>query len=293
MASMEKIKVGILGATGMVGQRFVQLLDNHPWFEIAALGASERSAGTEYNIAANWKLDTPIPAHIGTMIVSACVASSFSHCKIVFSGLDNTVAGEIETEMAQSGLAVFSNSKNHRYDQYVPLVVPTVNADHLDVIAYQQKSENLSTGFIVTNANCSSTGLCVPLKVLDDVWGLECVMVTTMQAVSGAGYPGVSSMDILGNIVPHIGGEEEKMELEPLKILGNVSSAGFHDAQFKVSAHCNRVPVIDGHTECVSVKLRTKATPEEVVKAMEGYVCEAQRLKVPSAPIKCINISER
>eukprot|EP00123_Amoebidium_parasiticum_P005807 comp16908_c0_seq1/m.15447 comp16908_c0_seq1/g.15447 ORF comp16908_c0_seq1/g.15447 comp16908_c0_seq1/m.15447 type:complete len:358 (-) comp16908_c0_seq1:292-1365(-) len=290
----QKIKVGILGATGMVGQRFVQLLADHPWFEIAALGASERSAGSPYSVAAKaWKLDTPIPEHVASIVVSECKGEHFKHCRVVFSGLDSSVAGEIESEMAKAGLGVFSNSRNHRYDQYVPLVVPTVNDVHLDIITQQRNAEGLTKGFIVTNANCSSTGLCVPLKVLDDLFGLDLVMVTTMQAVSGAGYPGVPSIDIMGNVVPYISGEEEKMEMEPQKILGTFDNSGFKNASFKISAHCNRVPVIDGHTECVSVKLRKPATVDEVKAGFKNYVSEAQRMNLPSAPKVCIAVPEQ
>eukprot|EP01134_Creolimax_fragrantissima_P005076 CFRG5076T1 len=289
-----KMKVGVLGATGMVGQRFVQLLADHPWFELVAMGASERSAGKKYSDAAvNWRQTSDIPANIAPIVVSACAPEHFKGCRLVFSGLDSSIAGEVETAFAKAGMAVFSNSRNHRYDQFVPLVVPTVNADHLDIIPKQQKAEGLTTGFIVTNANCSSTGLTVPLKVLHDAFGLEACLVTTMQAISGAGFPGVPAIDMIDNVVPYISGEEEKMEIEPRKILGGVSMEGFTDLDVKISAHCNRVAVSDGHVKCINVKLTKKATLEEVVAALENYTCEAQRMNLPSAPEKCIIIASK
>ncbi|KNC77121.1 aspartate-semialdehyde dehydrogenase [Sphaeroforma arctica JP610] len=294
MTEGQKIKVGVLGATGMVGQRFVQLLADHPWFELTALGASERSAGKPYvKAAVNWRQTSEIPSNIGSIMVSPCEPQHFDGCRLVFSGLDSSVAGEVETAFCKAGMAVFSNSRNHRYDQYVPLVVPTVNDDHLDIIPAQQKANGLTTGFIVTNANCSSTGLTVPLKVLDDAFGLEACMVTTMQAISGAGFPGVPSIDIIDNVVPYISGEEEKLEIEPKKILGSFDQNGFTDKDFKISAHCNRVAVSDGHLECLSVKLKGSPTTEEVITAMESYTCEAQRMGLPSAPKQCIVYNEK
>ncbi|RKO95487.1 hypothetical protein CAUPRSCDRAFT_9116, partial [Caulochytrium protostelioides] len=222
-----KIRVGVLGATGMVGQRFIQLMDGHPYFEVVAVGASPRSAGKTYAeaVAGAWKMTTPIPAAVAAMIVATCDAAHFVDCRLIFSGLDASVAGAIETAHAAAGRYVISNSKNHRRDPLVPLVVPTVNAAHLAVVA-QQQQRRATPGWIVTNANCSTTAMVVPLKALQAAFGpLRRVMVTTLQAISGGGYPGVPSMDILGNVVPYISGEEEKIEWETGKILGGVETA--------------------------------------------------------------------
>ncbi|KAJ3102626.1 hypothetical protein HDU97_000410 [Phlyctochytrium planicorne] len=299
----DKIPVGILGATGMVGQRFVTLLDGHPTMYIAAVGASSRSAGKTYYEATirSWKQTIPPPKSVSTLIVKECKASLFKDCKLVFSGLDSDVAGEVEDEFLRADIPVLSNAKNYRMDPTVPLIVPLVNTDHLNVIPAQKKINKLSKGFLITNANCSTTGLVVPLKALQDKFGpLSKVMVTTFQAVSGAGYPGVSSMDIMDNVVPFISGEEDKMETEPGKILGSVnkepgtSTALFknHDSM-KVSATCVRVPVIDGHTEVVSVEFEKRPPPslQDIKRALEEYVCEAQTLKVPSAPEHAILVA--
>ncbi len=278
-----KIKVGVLGATGSVGQKFIELLSNHPYFEITALAASERSAGKLYKEAANWFMATPMPEEIGTMRVNLCKPNL--DCRIVFSALDASIAGEIEREFAASGYFVISNARNHRYENDVPLLVPEVNADHLEILSFQ----NYGKGKIVTNPNCSTTGLVVALKPLQDVFGLEAVHVVTMQALSGAGYPGVPSLDIMDNVIPYIGGEEEKMEKEPLKILGRYSNGQFTKAEFKVSAACNRVPVIDGHLEAVSIKLKKSATENELIHAFESFKPVYGHLDLPSAPKKTIH----
>ncbi|KAJ3036026.1 hypothetical protein HDV00_003119 [Rhizophlyctis rosea] len=295
----EKIPVGILGATGTVGQRFIQLLESHPYFYVAALGASERSAGKLYTDAASrsWKQVTAIPADVGALTVQKCSPENFQNCRVIFSGLDADVAGDIETAFLQAEFAVFSNAKNHRMNPIVPLMVPVVNAHHLDIIPHQRSQFNVQKGFLVTNANCSTTGLVVPLKALQDAFGpLSRVVVTTMQAISGAGYPGVPSLDILGNIVPHIGGEEEKIEIECAKILGGVSEdkTSYVDApDMKVSASCNRVPVIDGHTESVFVEFLNRPAPsiEQVIDVLKNYVSDAQKLGVPTAPKHSIEVT--
>lgn len=302
MSNENKIPVGILGATGTVGQRFIQLFENHPNFYVAAVGASPRSAGKPYSIAASksWKMNTSIPVFISSMIVTECLPIHFKHCKIVFSGLDSDVAGDIELNFFKNDFGVFSNAKNHRMGDTIPLVVPVVNADHLDLIHHQRTvfPGGLSNGFLVTNANCSTTGLVVPLKALIDKFGpISKVMVTTMQAISGAGYPGVPSLDILGNVVPYISGEEEKMEIECSKILGSMNSnkSGFIDAEgMKVSATCNRVAVIDGHTESVNIEFASGIQPEikSVIQVLNSYTCEAQKLKCFSAPIQAIKVFE-
>lgn len=274
----KKIPVVILGATGSVGQKFVQLLHNHPWFEIAALGASERSLGKPYKDAVNWLMPIPLPEHIGKMVIAPCEPDLPG--RIAFSGLDSSVAGGIETAFAKAGFIVVSNSSNHRMDEDVPLVIPEVNANHL-LLARRQK---FSGGMIVTNPNCSVMGIALALKPLYDLFGIEAVHAVTMQSISGAGYPGVASLDILDNVIPHIRGEEEKVETEPLKILGSLKEDRIEFANFAVSAHCNRVPVSDGHMACVSVNLSKKPSLNEVIMAWNQFQGEPQKHKLPTAP---------
>lgn len=270
---MTKLRVGILGATGSVGQRFVALLSDHPWFTVTALAASEKSAGKCYQDAVNWKMATPIPDAIAQLVVQETVPPL--PCDFLFSGLDASVAGVIEESFAKSGYPVISNSKNHRMDADVPLLIPEVNADHINMIPVQKKKRGYTTGFIVTNPNCSAVGLTMALKPLHDAFGVKRVSVVTMQALSGAGFPGVASMDIADNVIPYIGGEEEKLETEPQKILA---------ASILISAQCNRVPVTDGHLEAVSVKLTKKATLEEFKEVLHSFRGEPQELRLPSAP---------
>lgn len=274
----KKIPVGILGATGSVGQKFVQLLTNHPWFEIAALAASGRSAGRPYCEAVNWFQSSALDKNIGSMVVSECVTSL--PCKVVFSALDSNVAGEVEAQFASNGYFVFSNSRNHRMDPSVPLLVPEINPGHLELIRFQ----NFGKGAIVTNPNCSAIGLTMALKPLIDNFGVTHVHVVTMQALSGAGYPGVASLDILDNVIPFISGEEEKMETEPLKILGSFEKGNVRFAEIKISASCNRVAVQDGHLECVSVKLKRSAVADEIKKAWTNFSSQPQELQLPTAP---------
>lgn len=273
----EKIPVGILGATGSVGQKFIELLQNHPWFNITALAASERSAGKLYRHAARWFQKTPMPKRIANMPVSACTADL--PCRIVFSGLDAAVAGPIESAMAEAGYMVLSNAKNHRMHEDVPLLIPEVNPQHLQLLKKQK-----TRGRIVTNPNCSTIGLTMALKPLHDAFGVEKVSVVTMQALSGAGYPGISSLDIIDNLIPHIGGEEDKMQIEPLKILGTFNGEKVDFADMKISAQCNRVAVVDGHTESVSVKLGKRCKKEDIIAAWREFRSEPQELELPSAP---------
>jgi aspartate-semialdehyde dehydrogenase len=277
-----KIKVAILGATGAVGQRFVQLLENHPWFEIAALAASERSAGKTYEEAVNWKLETSIPERVRKLPVVE--AKSGVDAQVAFSGLDSSVAGLIEQEFAHAGYVVISNSKNHRMDEDVPLLLPEINADHLGLIEIQRTKRGHKKGFIVTNSNCSAMALCLALAPIDQAFGIEKVIVTTLQAISGAGYPGVPSLDVLSNVIPYIGEEEEKMERETQKILGKFKNNKIQMHPMLLSATTTRVPVIDGHTECVSVKLQKKVSLAEMKSAFKHYSSVPQRLKLPSAP---------
>jgi aspartate-semialdehyde dehydrogenase len=274
----KKLRAGILGATGAVGQKFIELLANHPWIEVTALAASQRSAGKKYDEVVNWFSGTPLPQAVANLEVQDCVPGL--DCDFVFSGLDASVAGEIETNFAQAGYPVISNSRNHRFSPNVPLLVPDVNPEHTAII----KEQKFGTGFIVTNPNCSTTGLVIALKPLHDHWGVEQVNVVTMQALSGAGYPGVPSLDILDNVIPFIGSEESKMETETLKILGTIENKSFQNAPLKISAQCNRVAVMNGHLECVNVKLKTKASANEIITVWQNYQAEPQRLKLPSAP---------
>jgi aspartate-semialdehyde dehydrogenase len=281
---MERRNVGILGATGMVGQRFIQLLGNHPWFNITWLAASDRSAGKTYGEACKWKLDTPLPKHIAEIVVQPNTPEGCSGelPKIIFAALDADIARELEPRFASSGCAVISNSSAFRMHEDVPLVIPEVNADHLDLIA-QQSWRRETGGYIVTNPNCSAIGLVLALKPLEERFGIESLFVSTMQAVSGAGYPGVPSLDILGNVVPFIKNEEEKLQEEVGKLLGRFNGSGVEFLDAKVSAHCNRVAVEDGHTECVSIKLRTPASREEILAAWAEFAPLAG-MHLPTAP---------
>jgi len=275
-----KWRAGVLGATGMVGQRLVKMLADHPWFELTAVAASERSSGKTYAEAARWHLEGPIPEVAGKLVVKDLDPSL--ECDFVFSALDSSVAGKAEEDFARAGYPVVSNSKNHRMDADVPLLIPEVNAAHLDSIRVQQKNRGYDGGFIVTNPNCSTAGLVLILKPLADAFGLEKIFVVTLQAVSGAGYPGVPSLDILGNVVPFISGEEEKMEAEPQKLLGKWDGSRFIEAGLGISAHCNRVPVSDGHLECVSLRLKKTATLDEVRQALRTFEVSPELASLPT-----------
>jgi aspartate-semialdehyde dehydrogenase len=277
---MKQIEVGILGATGMVGQHFIKFLDGHPLFELTWLGASERSAGKRYSEAARWHLGGTAPEAIARRTVSDSRPGDAP--KLLFSAMDASVATEIEQAFAQAGHVVVSNSKNHRMDRDVPLLVPEVNADHLQLVSGQQAGRGWK-GMIVTNPNCSTVVLTMALGPLVQ-FGIGRVIVTTMQAVSGAGYPGVPSMDILGNVIPHIGGEEEKMQQETQKILGRFAGDHIEPLAAKVSAHCNRVAVIDGHTIAVSVEFSSNPTEADLRNAIETFQGVPQQRNLPSAP---------
>lgn len=282
---MSKIPVAILGATGTVGQKFIVLLQNHPQFEIRELVASPRSAGKSYTEAASWKQDIPVPEDIGGKIVKSLDETLES--TILFSGLDSSVAGEAETRFAEAGHFVISNSKNHRMDKDVPLVIPEINPDHFEIIKKQPYK-----GAIVTNSNCSTMFIAMTLAPLHKAFGVAAVQATTMQAISGAGYPGVPSMDILGNVVPYIGGEEDKVETEPQKILGTMAGDHIDHADFPVSAQCTRVPVIDGHTETLSIKLGKKASVDEVKEVLRNFRGMPQEKNLHSAPEFPILVTE-
>ena len=275
-----EIGVGILGATGTVGQEFVAALENHPWFRVTWIAASERSAEKRYADAACWQLSREIPQEIGDMLVNRCVPADSP--SLIFSGLDSAVAGEVEAAFAVSGRTVVSNARNYRMEPDVPLLIPEINPDHLGLL--QQQSETRQwPGQIVTNPNCSTIVMTLALAPLCQ-FGLRQVMVTTLQAVSGAGYPGVSSLDILGNILPHIPGEESKMESETQKVLGTLVDGDVRPHKVVVSAQTTRVPVINGHTALISVKFDDEPTHEELVNAFRTYRGRPQLEKLPTAP---------
>jgi aspartate-semialdehyde dehydrogenase len=299
---MERRNVGILGATGAVGQRFIQLLADHPWFNITWLAASDRNLGKPYGEACAWRLGTPLPRRIAEMVLQPNTPEGpvpqAGHGKsalprIIFSSVDAPIARELEPKFAAAGCAVISNSSAFRMGADVPLVVPEVNEAHLDVIE-AQATRKTSGGYLVTNPNCCAIGLVLPLAPLHQRFGVEKLFVSTMQAVSGAGYPGVASLDILGNVVPFIKNEEEKLQEEVAKLLGALrlegdEARGFKVADLTVSAMCNRVPVLEGHMECVSVKLRNPATREEVLDAWRSFQPLSGKghegLHLPSAPL--------
>ena len=275
-----RIPIGILGATGMVGQQFVKFLQNHPWFEIAWVGASDRSAGKPYREATSWRLDGAMPANVQRLEVQEC--KPVNAPRLVFSSMDASVATEIEREFAQAGHIVVSNSRNHRMEPDVPLLIPEINPDHLKIIPHQQRVRGWK-GQIATNPNCSTMVLALALAPLKQ-FGITRVVATTMQAISGAGYPGVASMDINANVIPFVGGEEEKMQQETQKILGDFAGESLRPLNAKVSAHCNRVPVVDGHTVTVSVEFERKPSQDEMVRALINFRSVPQERKLPSAP---------
>jgi len=284
-ARTNRIPVAVLGATGSVGQRFVQLLEHHPWFRLHEVVASERSAGKTYADAADWRLDTILPESAAPLKVKALGEELES--RLVFSGLDSSVAGEAEDDYANRGCAVITNAKNHRMDADVPLLLPEINADHVAAI---QKQRARRRGYIVTNSNCSTMGLALAIAPIEIRWGIEQLHTTTMQAVSGAGYNGVSSLAILDNVIPYINGEEEKIESEPQKILGKWDGNRFIPSPMRISAHTNRVPTIDGHLMTISLRIRDRDFDLGAIReALESFTGEPQRLGLPSAPKRPIH----
>jgi aspartate-semialdehyde dehydrogenase len=284
---MGKLPVGILGATGAVGQRFVQLLASHPLFEVAEVAASDRSAGRAYAEACNWRLAGAPPQHVAALQVTSCDGPLRS--RLLFSGLDASVAGEVESRLAGQGHAVVSNARNHRMDPNVPLLIPEINAAHLEAIAAQRR--RASDGYIVTNPNCSVAGLAMALAPLHAAFGLRSVQVVTLQALSGAGYPGVASLDVADNVVPFIaGGEEEKIESEPRKILGLFRDGAFEPAPFLVSASVHRVAVSDGHSMTVFVRTERDVTPAAASAVLCNFRGVPQELGLPSAPHRPIHV---
>ncbi len=282
-----RVPVAVLGATGAVGQRFVQLLADHPWFEITALAASERSAGRRYAEACQWVIPGDPPARLADRVVQRLEPDLPAH--IVFSAIPSAVAREVEPQFAAAGYLVCSNASAYRNVDDVPLVIPEINADHLDLLQ-RQRTERGWSGLIVTSPNCTITGVTVALKPLDEAFGVRKVFMTSMQAVSGAGYPGVAAMDILGNVMPYIPGEEEKFQQELAKLLGKIEDSQLAPAELVVSAHANRVPVHDGHTVALSVGFERSPTPEQAMEILQNFRPPAICRELPSAPERLIYV---
>jgi len=288
--SSSQIPVAVLGATGSVGQRFISLLDNHPWFKVVALAASDRSVGQKYSDAARWVLDTPMPRYARDMMVVPATTESVQ-ARIVFSALHNEIAKDLEPQFAKVGVAVCSNASSYRRGEDVPLLLPEINADHIHLVKEQRKLRGWS-GCITTNPNCTSTGLTIALKALDDAFGVKKVFAVSLQALSGAGYPGISSLDIMDNVIPNVGngGEEEKVEWEPRKMLGKLNGDKIDLADIKFSAHTNRVAVIDGHTVCASVELGKTVEPEVAMQTLRDYAAPLSARELPSSPRPVIEV---
>ena len=285
-----KLRVGILGATGVVGQRFIQLLEDHPQFEVAALAASGRSLGKTYAEACTWRLPGEMPERVKTIVVQSPAPPL--DCDFVFSSLPGEIAGAAEESFALAGFPVITNSSPHRMDPDVPLLIPEVNPEHLELIASQRVAHRYGHGYIVTNPNCSTIVIAMALAPLHREFGVESCIATTLQAISGAGYPGVAALDITGNVLPFIGGEEEKIESETVKILGRVDGATIKGAEMSVSAQCNRVNVIDGHLASIRVKLARTASIDEVRAALASFSSLPQELKLRSAPARPIIVRD-
>jgi aspartate-semialdehyde dehydrogenase len=286
----EKIPVTVLGATGTVGQKFIRLLAEHPWFRIASVAASSASAGRRYEEVARWREPVALPQDIAGMIVGECAPPLPG--RIAFSALDAEVAGPIEQAFARAGAVVVTNTRTHRMDPDIPLLIPEVNADHASLIDCQREARGW-TGAILANPNCSAAAIALALAPLHRAFGIERLFVSTMQAVSGAGYPGVPSLDILGNVIPHIGGEEEKIEQESRKILGTLVSGAVEPANFALSVHANRVPVVDGHMAAVSVGFGQRVRPDQAVAALREFRGSARVSALPSSPTPPIEVDER
>ncbi len=288
---MEKMQVAVLGATGMIGQRFIEMLEDHPYFEIEGLYASERSEGKKLRDVLKVRDYAYKEETLDLQIKVMDVKKIAENARIAFSGIPSDLAGPTETELAELGVGVFTNAGSHRMDKDVPILIPEVNPDHIYSIKDQKTFSN--GGFIITNANCSSTGIAAPLAAMKDAYGLKEVFISTYQALSGAGYPGVPSLDAVGNVIPYIGGEEEKMESELAKMLGTYENGEFKFAGFRTFANCARVPVVDGHLESLVVKMDAEPTVEELINTFETFQGEPQKLKLPSAPEQPISSGRR
>jgi aspartate-semialdehyde dehydrogenase len=285
---MSQIPVAVLGATGSVGQRFTSLLDNHPWFKVVALAASDRSVGQKYADACRWVLNEPMPEFAREMVVVPATPECID-AKIVFSALHNEIAKDLEPQFAQAGLAVCSNASSYRRAEDVPLLLPEINADHIQLVKRQRQQRGWS-GCILTNPNCTSTGLTIALKALDEAFGVKKVFAGSLQALSGAGYPGIPSLDIIDNVIPNINGEEEKVEWEPRKMLGKLNNHNIDLADIKFSVHTNRVAVIDGHTVCANVELAKQTDPETAEAVLRDYRAPASAGELPSSPRPVIEV---
>src|SRR3990172_2141260 len=286
--SQSQIPVAVLGATGSVGQRFISLLDHHPWFKVVALAASDRSIGQSYAQACRWVLNDPMPEFAREMVVVPATPECID-AEIVFSALHNEIAKDLEPQFAQAGFAVCSNASSYRRAEDVPLLLPEVNADHIQLVKIQREQRGWS-GCILTNPNCTSTGLTVTLKALDDSFGVKKVFAVSLQALSGAGYPGIPSLDIIDNVIPNINGEEDKVEWEPRKMLGRLNDSKIQLADIGFSAHTNRVAVSDGHTVCASVELARPADPEAAEAILQTYIAPAPARDLPSSPRPVIEV---
>ncbi len=289
----DKINVGVLGATGMVGQNYISLLADHPWFKVNHLAASPRSAGKSYGeaVTGRWQMVADVPVPIKNLTVSTLNEIDLvqENCRFVFSALGTDVAREYEERYAAAGIPVVSNASAHRQTPDVPMVIPEINHHHLEIIPIQQRSRGWDRGFIVVKPNCSLQSYMTPLYTLFEKFGLKRAIITTMQAVSGAGHPGVSSLDITDNVVPFIAGEEEKSENEPPKILGTIQGSVIKNFnELKISVHCNRVPVLHGHTACVSVEFERKPTREEIMRAWNDFSGISSKYDLPSSPERAI-----
>lgn len=294
---MERISVGVIGATGMVGQNYIRLLNNHPWFEVAYVAASPRSAGKTYAeaVSGRWLMPGPVPRQIEHLVVQDAnlIESAKDKCKLVFSAIDadKETVRRLEEEYARSGIPVVSNNSAHRNTPDVPMMIPEVNPGHAELIRFQRAQRGWKKGLIAVKPNCSIQSYVTPLFALIEAgYRIEAVILTTLQAVSGAGFPGPASLQMIDNAIPFIKAEEEKSELEPMRILGELRDGKIiPDSSFKISAHCNRVPVLDGHMACVSVKFNgRKPAPEEIVKIWKSFAGEPQKLELPSAPPEAI-----
>lgn len=284
-----KIPVGVLGATGMVGQQYLQLLANHPWFDVRFLASSELSAGKSYceAVTERWHMNTPIPEHFVNLPVHNIseIEKAKKLCCFVFSAISDDAAKIYEELYAKNGIPVISNASYHRKSLDIPVLIPEINGDHIRIIPIQQKNRDWKKGFIVAKPNCSLQSYMIPLTPLHHKFKVSKLLVTTLQAMSGAGYPGVSSLDMIDNVIPYIASEEEKSEQEPLKIWGNIQDYGILSANnIVISAHCNRVPVMDGHLACVSVKFEQKPHKEEILNVWKNFQGFPQQLELPSAP---------
>src|SRR3954469_23980765 len=286
----DRIPVSILGATGTVGQKFVRLLASHPWFEVAAVAASSASAGKPYEAAVRWRETTPLPRDVAGLVVQDCAPPLPG--RIVFSALDAEVAGPMEQAFARAGAIVVTNARNHRMEPDVPLLIPEVNADHVALLDCQRESRGWK-GAILANPNCSTAAIALALAPLHRSFGIERLFVSTLQAVSGAGYPGVASLDIVGNVIPYIGGEEEKIERESRKILGRLANGAVEPAGFALSVHANRVAVVDGHMATISVGFERRVGPEEALEAIRNFKGPARVTRLPSSPVPPIELDTR